>query len=68
MKHRNIAPLLGLWPDFDLKFSRLPGLVSPWFEEGDFLEYISSHPTGRYTPIRQRLFLVSMVQLVPTQY
>ena len=66
MRHRNIAPLLGLWYGFLDNYSRLPGLVSPWFEEGNLLEYIhadsESHAkesTGKHTPIKTRLFWVS---------
>ncbi|KAI5115615.1 hypothetical protein M0805_002724 [Coniferiporia weirii] len=50
MRHRNIAPLLGLWSGFDPE-KPLHSFVFPWFEEGSLASYILTHRT----PVLQKL-------------
>ncbi|KAG8955280.1 hypothetical protein FRC03_011226, partial [Tulasnella sp. 419] len=40
LRHSNIVPLLG----FTLVPDGLPTLISPWYENGNILRYLASHP------------------------
>jgi len=49
VKHPNITPFLGILPGFE--GSRLPCLVSPFYENGNVVDYLEHHPDARKLPL-----------------